>query len=112
VRAEEVRLTKEELVPSGITLSKMRCDDGWSGEVVSSPDGTVRSTGRCKAGIWSSDEGTWSIVDSAEGWLWCIAWKNHAPACWRQFKDGDRYVSYEVGGSERTCWGTRSARPN
>jgi hypothetical protein len=112
VQAEEVPLTKEEMVAGSTnTVSKLRCDNGWSGEQFSGSDGTVKSTGRCRAGVWETDEGTWAIVDSPDGLLQCVTWQKSAPACWRIFKDGDRYVAHESGGKGRTCWFTRTASP-
>jgi len=106
-RADELPLTKEELIVlSTDTAWKLRCDDGWSGELITRGDGSAEATWRCHAGVYHRAEGTWTIVDSPDGVVRCLAWAQLAPACSRFFKEEDRYVARTTGGKARTCWFT------
>jgi len=111
VQAEEVPLTRDELIATSTnTVKKGTRSDGVTFEIVYGSDGTVKDTERWPAGTWDTDEGKWSIVESSDGPIVCITWNKWGASCWRDFRDGNQYMSREQGGKERTTRWTVAPR--
>ena len=112
-RAREVRLTKDEMRSIFTnTFGKGMCTDGANFENVYGSDGSVDHITRSSAGqlLFSDQAARWSFQDADDGPLFCQTWSSGGVSCWKNSRDGTRYVGREQGGQDRTCWFTVAPR--
>lgn len=98
-KAEEIPLSTDEVrALHARTVIDYKMGNGDAGRSVYAGDGTLRTTYMGRQGT-DSDSGRVTYKDDGE---FCIAWQKWESSCWKYYKVGERYVSHEVGGKQRT----------
>lgn len=108
-RTAGVRLSKDEMRSIfNNALVRGTCTDGATFENVYGSGGTVEHTTRSSAGqlLFGDANATWFPDDADDGSLLCFKWSSGGTSCWKNYRDGDRYVGREQGGQGRSCWFT------